>query len=152
MQLSSLLAIVFLLFVLSDSNVRAAPAQKLHKSPKVTDHSWGNIFVETRPGKSFKNVKLYPGGAKNWKWSENGTKHRPGIAPGDVDDLLDAGATTVVLSKGVLERLHVRPDTMDKLNGLGIDVEVLQTDEAVARYNELVDSGVPVGALIHSTC
>ncbi|MEX0601420.1 MAG: hypothetical protein WD021_09965 [Rhodothermales bacterium] len=32
-----------------------------------------------------------------------------------------------------------------------IDVDVLETRQAVARYNELA-AAVPVGALIHSTC
>lgn len=84
-------------------------------------------------------------------WNETGTQHRPGIQPADVRELLEHGAETVVLSKGVHERLGVCPETLQLLEDHGIEVEVLQTDDAVARYNELRASE-PTGALIHSTC
>mmetsp|Transcript_42979 Transcript_42979/g.130837 ORF Transcript_42979/g.130837 Transcript_42979/m.130837 type:complete len:125 (-) Transcript_42979:1395-1769(-) len=120
------------------------------KSPKVMDLKWGRVVVENSG--SFKDVKLYPGGAREWDWGESGTPHQPGIAPSAVDELLEAGATTILLSRGMNERLRVRPDTLKKLEEKGTEVEVLQTRFAVQRYNELVEDGVPVGALIHSTC
>jgi hypothetical protein len=42
-------------------------------------------------------------------------------------------------------------DTLAYLNEQGIDAEVLQTERAIDRYNELAGSRA-VGALIHSTC
>lgn len=58
---------------------------------------------------------------------------------------------TIVLTRGTLERLHSRDETLKKLDALGVYVVVDQAELAV-KYNELVDAGVPVGALIHSTC
>ncbi|MDH3474237.1 MAG: Mth938-like domain-containing protein [Rhodospirillales bacterium] len=118
-------------------------------SPRIARLSWGRL--ETDDGRSFKDAKLYPGGAKEWDWRETGTHHVPGIQPADVLELLDHGAEVVVLTKGVWERLQVCPETLDLLKRRGISTEVLQTDAAARRYNELRETE-PVGGLFHSTC
>jgi hypothetical protein len=102
-------------------------------------------------GKSFKDAKLYPGGAREWNWRETGTHHVPGIQPADVAELLEHGAEIVVLSKGVWERLQVCPETLTLLEGKGVAVEVLATESAVSRYNVLRETA-RVGGLFHSTC
>ena len=76
-------------------------------SPRIAHLSWGRM--ETGDGRSFKDAKLYPGGARAWDWRETGTHHVPGIQPADVEELLEKGATTVVLSKGIWERLPNLP-------------------------------------------
>ena len=119
-------------------------------SPKIADISWGQTSVEGQR-QTFKDVKLYPGGARAWDWNETGTRHSPGIQPADVQELLDNGAQVIVLSKGFNERLQVQPETLDLLREQGVDVHVLQTEQAVKRYNELAGEQ-PAGALIHSTC
>ena len=99
-----------------------------------------------------KDAKLYPGGARAWDWGETGTRHNPGVQPADVAELVEHGATTVVLSRGVLRMLQVCPETLRQLESQGVVVEVLPTPEAVETYNRLVDGETAVGALIHSTC
>lgn len=118
-------------------------------SPRISRLSWGRVEVEGHG--AFKDVKLYPGGAREWDWRETGTAHVPGIQPADVEELLDSGAKAVVLSKGILERLCVCPETLDMLAARDIDVHILQSEEAAARYNEL-RRRQPVGGLFHSTC
>ena len=113
------------------------------KSPRIDRLSWGRVDVEGYP--PFRDAKVFPGGAREWDWSETGTRHEPGIQPADVQDLIDHGAKTVVLSKGVWERLQVCPKTLNVLADKGIKVEVLQTEAAVKRFNEL-------RGLFHSTC
>jgi hypothetical protein len=120
------------------------------KSPAITHFAWGQVDVEGCD-KPFKDVKLYPGGAREWDWSETGTRHEPGIQPADVQELLEHGATVVVLSKGVHERLLVQPETLSMLQMQGVIVHVLQTELALQKYNELCLTEL-VGALIHSTC
>jgi hypothetical protein len=100
------------------------------------------------PGKDF---MLFPGGAREWDWSETGTRHTPGIQPADVEELLAAGATTVVLSLGMDLRLEVDPRTIALLEERSIAVHIAETREAVEIYNTLADS-TPVGGLFHSTC
>lgn len=119
-------------------------------SPAVTHFEWGKLVVEGFD-QPFKDAKLYPGGARAWDWSETGTRHRPGIQPADVQELLDHGARVIILSKGVNEMLGVCRETLDLLAGQHITVHVLQTEEAIRQYNALAGRE-PVGALIHSTC
>jgi hypothetical protein len=75
----------------------------------------------------------------------------PGIRPTDVQELIEHGARAVVLSRGIWERLQVCRETLDVLAKNGIKAEVLQTEAAVERFNELRES-MPVGGLFHSTC
>ena len=53
-------------------------------SPRVTHLSWGHLEVEGVDG-SFKDAKLFPGGARAWDWNETGTNHEPGIQPADIE-------------------------------------------------------------------
>jgi len=120
------------------------------RSPKVTHLSWGRLEVEG-VSSPFKDAKLFPGGARAWDWRETGTNHEPGIQPADVEELLEHGATAVVLSKGFYERLGVTPDALRMLEERGVSAHVRQTEEAIQLYNEL-RAAERVGALIHSTC
>jgi hypothetical protein len=119
------------------------------RSPRIVHLSWGRLEVEGRG--AFKDAKLYPGGAREWDWRETRTRHVPGIQPADVAELLDHRAEVVVLSKGMLERLQVCPETLALLERKGIPAHVLPTEDAVRLYNELA-AKQKVGGLFHSTC
>lgn len=120
------------------------------RSPKITHLSWGRLEVEGRED-SFKDAKLFPGGMREWDWNETGARHEPGIQPPDVEELLERGATVVILGSGFYERLRVSPETLRELEERNVPVHVEPSEEAVRLYNEL-RKGEKVGALIHSTC
>ena len=120
------------------------------RSPRITSVSWGHVEVEGARA-PYKDAKLFPGGSKPWNWTDTGTDHAPGIQPSDVAELLEQGATVVVLARGMYERLQVCPETLQMLKERKVEVHVLPTEEAVERYNQLIETR-PVGALIHSTC
>ena len=119
------------------------------KSPRILQLSWGHIEVEGHP--PFKDTKVFPGGAREWDWRETGTHHVPGIQPADVQELIEHGAKAVVLSKGIWGRLQSAPKPWRFLAKNGIKAEILQTEAAVERFNELSER-MPVGGLFHSTC
>ena len=119
------------------------------QSPRIRHPSWGRVEVEGRG--AFKDAKLYPGGAREWDWRETGTRHVPGIQAADLRELLEHGVEVVVLSKGMLERLQVCPETLELLKRKGIPAHVLPTEDAVRLYNELA-AEQKVGGLFHSTC
>lgn len=119
-------------------------------SPMISSQQWGR--VEVQGFGTFGDVRLVPGGAREWDWTEFGTHHRPGPGIAEVRELLDRSVTTVILSQGVLGHLQVPEETVAWLRDRGVAVEVLWTEAAVARYNVLCAERVPVGALIHSTC
>ena len=119
------------------------------RSPRISHISWGRMVVEgVGEGKDF---KLYPGGGREWDWRETGTQHDPGIQPADVEELLDKGATVVVLSRGMELALKTRPETTRLLEQRGITVCIKETKEGVDLYNQLAETQ-GVGGLFHSTC
>lgn len=129
--------------------VELALTDREEQSPKILAIAWGRMEVEgLAPGKDF---KLYPGGGREWDWSETGTRHSPGIQPEDVEELLSHGATVVVLARGMQLQLQVDRRTLKFLDDQGVPVHVAETTQAVEIYNELAATQ-PVGGLFHSTC
>ena len=120
-----------------------------NRSPKILAISWGKIDVEGLG--VVKDAKLYPGGGRGWDWRETGTQHSPGIQAADVEELLQHGATAVVLSRGMDLKLEVGPDVLEFLEQRNVTAHVAETTEAVRIYNELA-AAEPVGGLFHSTC
>jgi len=118
-------------------------------SPRVAEHVWGEIRLQG--GERFRDVKLWPGGARAWDRRETGTRHDPGVQWADVQELVAHAPEVVVLSRGVHGVLQVPEPVVEQIRALGIEVEVLLTPEAVARYNALATER-PVAALLHSTC
>ena len=119
-------------------------------SPKIIAFSWGKMEIEgLGVGKDY---KLWPGGGRPWDWNECGTGHGNGIQIGDVDDLITNGAEVVILTRGILSRLKVPAQTREYLANNDIEVIVANSKKGVKLYNDLVQKGVPVGGLFHSTC
>lgn len=119
-------------------------------SPRILTIEWGKIEVE---GLGIgKDLKLFPGGGREWDWNETGTRHVPGIQPADVEELVQMGSMIIVLSRGMQLVLQTCPETLSWLNSLSIPTIVEETKEAVAVYNKLVTEGNAVGGLFHSTC
>lgn len=98
-----------------------------------------------------KDFMLYPGGGREWNWNETGTQHEPGVQPADVEELLEHGAETVVLSRGMQSRLRVSPEAIALLKDKGITVHIEETGRAAELYNGLAKHE-RVGGLFHSTC
>ena len=119
-------------------------------SPRIEHLEWGQMEIAGIGGG--RDFKLWPGGGREWDWRETGTLHEPGIQPADVAELIAAGCRAIVLSRGMLLKLHTCPETLELLEREGIEVHVAQTREAAEIYNTLVSRGIAVGGLFHSTC
>jgi len=120
---------------------------------RITDLSWGNMIVsidgETQ---EFKDCKIWPGGAREWRWGETGTHHNPGIQPADLAEILEHEVNVIVLSRGQLGRLNVSVETKELLRERGIPYRVEKTKRAIQVFNELTEQGKRTGGLFHSTC
>ncbi|XP_024428485.2 mth938 domain-containing protein [Desmodus rotundus] len=123
----------------------------LMSSPEIASVSWGQMKVQGS-AKTYKDCKVWPGGSRAWDWRETGTEHSPGVQPADVEEVVKKGVRTLVIGRGMSEALKVPPSTLEYLEKQGIDVRVLQTEQAVKEYNALVAQGVRVGGVFHSTC
>lgn len=121
---------------------------------KITDLSWGKTTVN---GKVYKDIKIvsYPNDkgsyVKEWNWNETGTRHIPGIQVGDFEEFVDK-VDYVVLSKGMDNMLHTTDGAIEYLTNKSKTFVILNSKDAVAEFNRLVDLGYTVGALVHSTC
>lgn len=136
---------------LCNGNIKGGPSDmKEERSPLIKNISWGKVQVEGYRT-PFKDVKLYPGGAREWDWSETGTHHSPGIQPADVQELIDRGASAVILTKGMQDQLEVRPETLQLLEKASVRVHIINTKDAADLFNQLRKNEA-VAALIHSTC
>ena len=71
-------------------------------STLITHLSWGRMEI-TLDGQtlSFKDCKVWPGGAKEWDWSLTGTHHQPGIQLADIEEILAQGVEVNVRSNVV---------------------------------------------------
>jgi hypothetical protein len=115
------------------------------RSPRITHISWGRMEVAgVGEGKDF---KLWPGGGREWDWSETNTRHVPGIQPSDVEELLARGSRTVVLTRGMHLVLQTCPETLRLLEERGVRVHVEETRAAVELYNRLAETE-PVGGVV----
>lgn len=119
------------------------------RSPTIERLEWGTVHTEIG---DFRDAKLWPGGGRDWDWNETGTHHSPGVQTTDVIELLDHGSRVVIIGRGQKERLRVTSEALDEIAERGAEAEVMESREAVGRYNDLVGEGAAVGALIHSTC
>jgi len=95
---------------------------------------------------------LWSGGGRPWGWGETDTHHVPGIQIADVEELLEHGSEVVVLTRGMQLVLQACPETLEHLKNNNVACHVLETNEAVKRYNELALAGKKVGGLFRSTC
>lgn len=118
-------------------------------SPEIKEVSWGRIIIAGIGG--FKDVKVFPGGAREWDWRETGTRHIPGIQPADVAELLQQGAEEIVLSRGMWLALRICDETLHDLKERAVRIHVLETTLAVSKFNALRHR-VRVGGLFHTTC
>jgi hypothetical protein len=123
--------------------------KKTASSPMILHVSWGRMEVEGHG--AFRDAKVFPGGAREWDWKETSTSHIPGIQPADVEELVEKGATRILLGTGMWGRLRVCPETIALLREKGIEVSVMKTPEAIAFYNEMRDYE-RVAGLFHTTC
>jgi hypothetical protein len=59
------------------------------QTTQITHISWGKMEVTTN-GKTltFKDCKVWLGGATAWDWTLTGTRHLPGIQPADTEEIL----------------------------------------------------------------
>ena len=119
------------------------------ESPRISKLEWGR--VRTGVG-DFRDAKLWPGGGRGWDWNETGTHHSPGVQEADVRELVEKGSETVIIGRGQNEQLEVSDEAREWLERQGTKLEVLESSQAVDRYNSLAAKGAAVGALIHSTC
>lgn len=120
----------------------------------ITNSTWGSVTVDYV---TFRDVVVTPTGCKEWNWAHihnDIMHHDPGIRIQDIDSLiLPSNPDIVILSRGRRLALQVPPHIERYLLSNSVkEVYVLETSQAISKYNEFIQKGARVAALIHTTC
>lgn len=100
----------------------------------------------------FRDCKIRPYGASEWRWEETGNHHVPGIQPADIRDILADHPDVMILTRGILLRLKICPEAEELLNMSGVERYFTETRRAVRLYNRLADQGKRIGGVFRTTC
>jgi hypothetical protein len=112
--------------------------------PRVEDYRFGRLVVDGQ--EHTKDVIVLPDRVVgNW-WRRDGHS----LVIEDLDEVLDELPERLIVGCGAYGRLHPEPDALTALKQRGIEVEVLETEDAVRRYGELDERDT--AAALHLTC
>lgn len=103
----------------------------------------GRLKIRHLPGDGKERARLWLGRDRDQALT--------GYPARDIEELVDRGATTMVLSRGMNRRLHRPPATRRYLEQRSVRVHVAETRDAVKIYNDQAGAE-PVAVLFHSTC
>lgn len=79
-----------------------------------------------------------------------GTTHQ--IGEWEVGKLLSTKPEVIIIGNGQSGVLKVNDKIKQKFLGLGIELKILLTKEAIKEFNKINQTGRKVNALIHTTC
>jgi hypothetical protein len=115
-----------------------------HGMPRIEGYSFGRLTVDGR--EETKDVIVLPERVLRGWWRREGHT----LVLEDLDDVLDELPERLLVGTGAYARMHPDLATLEALRARGIEVEVLRTGEAVARYGQLDPK--QTAAALHLTC
>jgi hypothetical protein len=111
---------------------------------RLEDYSFGRLTVDGSEQR--RDVIVLPERVVTDWWRRDGH----GLVIEDLHEVLDELPERLIVGNGAHGRLEPHPAVIDELRRRGVEVEVLQTGEAVRRYNQLDERRV--AAALHLTC
>jgi len=121
------------------------------KQPKIDYVEFGEIVIG---GKKFHQILISDGKVleRDSKKLEDifGTTHF--IGDWEKEMLLTSNPTTIIIGNGFQGILQIREDLIRQIKEKNIKLIVDYTPKAVTFYNQLIEKGEKVNALIHTTC
>ncbi len=112
--------------------------------PRIERYSFGRVTVDG--GEETRDVIVLPGRVVRGWWRREGHA----LVLEDLDQVLGELPERLVVGTGAYGRMRPDPATLAQLRDWGVQVEVLPTDEAVRRYDELDPQRT--AAALHLTC
>jgi hypothetical protein len=111
---------------------------------RIEGYGFGHVTVDGR--EETRDVIVLPERVVRGWWRKDGH----GLVLEDLDEVLDELPERLLLGTGAYGQMRPDPGTLQTLQARGIEVEVLPTGEAVARYGELDPRRT--AAALHLTC
>jgi hypothetical protein len=112
--------------------------------PRIEGYGFGHVTVDGQ--EETRDVIVLPERVVRGWWRKEGH----GLVLEDLDEVLDELPERLVVGTGAYGQMRPDPETLETLRGRGIQVELLPTGEAVARYGELDPRST--AAALHLTC
>jgi hypothetical protein len=112
--------------------------------PRLEQYSFGRLIVDGR--EETRDVIVLPDRVvRNW-WRRDGHS----LVLDDLGEVMEDLPLRLVVGTGAQGRMRPDAQALQALEQRGIDVEVLPTEEAVRRYQEL--NPAETAAALHLTC
>ena len=113
---------------------------------RIDSYQFGQIVID---GTSYSSDCLIIGDSvqSNW-WRKQGHS----LAIEDIEAVIATKPSVLVVGCGASGFMDIPKQTQQVLQQNDIQLEVLVTDKAVQRFNELSQAGVNVAAALHLTC
>jgi hypothetical protein len=112
--------------------------------PRIDEYSFGHIVIDGHTHK--RDVIILPSRVVSEWWRAEGHS----LVIEDLDDVADELPRHLVVGAGAHGQLKPDPGALEELEARGVEVEVLDTPQAVRRYGELDES--TTAAALHLTC
>jgi hypothetical protein len=112
--------------------------------PRIDGYRFGRVEVDGR--EETRDLIVLPGRVvRNW-WRRDGHA----LVREDLEEVLEDLPERLIVGTGASGEMHPDPETLEDLRSRGVEVEVLRTDRAVARFGEL--DPTRTAAALHLTC
>ena len=112
----------------------------------IEEYEFGRIVIQ---GKLYtSDVIVHKNGVEEGWWRKEGHK----VCMDDIKRILDLNPEIVVFGTGAYGRVKVEDEVIKYLKKNGIDVYVLETEEAVKLFESLLKQGKNVVLAAHLTC
>ena len=118
--------------------------------PKIDSFSFGSIVVD---GKKYRRDLIFlPAGTVKqrkggfWMFGDHNIKRE------EIEELFQAGAQVALVGIGTSSKASVSDEAKKYVEEANLDVSILSSTDAVGKWNQMLDQGKKVAALIHITC
>ena len=112
----------------------------------IDSYQFGNVVVD---GTVYHSDCLIFGDSVHSNWLR---KRGHLLAVEDLQAVIAAGPSVIIVGCGASGMMKVTEETRQALQEKGIELIVLDTHKAVARFNELAEKNENVAAALHLTC
>jgi hypothetical protein len=112
----------------------------------IDSYQFGKIVIE---GKTYNSDCIILGGSVQFDWWR---RQGHSLSPEDIETIVAAKPSVLVVGCGASGIMKISEQTRQVLQKHNIQLEALDTDKAVQKFNELSQAGVNVAAAMHLTC
>ena len=112
--------------------------------PRIDSYRFGEIVID---GKAYtSDVIIFPERVMDNWWRKEG--HR--LSPDDIGEIIESRPELLIIGTGASGMMQVPEETLEFIQGKGIQVRIENTEKACDTYNAIKDKVVV--AALHLTC